>query len=197
MLEDDEGWGPKSSRGFEHLVLRFDRAVEWLKSHERSVLVAAVALQVLLLLGMIGSRAAVLRSGRTVLLRVVPVDPRDLIRGDYVTLGYEISQVAPIPTVPGSASWSTGGDVYVTLVPEPDGRHYRKGAVSQDRPPPNVTFIKGTLVSPMRVRFGIESYYVQEGKGRDYEQAIQSRRLWAEVALAPDGTAVLRGLVIE
>ena len=48
-----------------------------------------------------------------------------------------------------------------------------------------------------RATYGIESYYVQEGTGHDYEAAVRNRRLWAEVALASDGAASLRGLVIE
>jgi uncharacterized membrane-anchored protein len=87
--------------------------------------------------------------------------------------------------------------VYVTLVPEGDGRHYRGGPILIDRPAANVTFIKGTLTDPSRIRFGIESYFVQEGKGRDYEDAMRSGRMWAEVALAGDGDARLRGLVTE
>jgi uncharacterized membrane-anchored protein len=38
-------------------------------------------------------RAAILREGREVLLKVEPVDPRDLLRGDYVRLGYEAGTV--------------------------------------------------------------------------------------------------------
>ena len=44
---------------------------------------------------MIESRASILRSGRDVLLKTVPVDPRDLLRGDYVILSYDISRLQP------------------------------------------------------------------------------------------------------
>jgi uncharacterized membrane-anchored protein len=161
------------------------------------VLIAAVVFQVLFLVGMILERAAPLRSGRTVLLHTVPVDPRDLIRGDYVTLSYEISRVGPnaLP-MPDPSQW-VGRTVYVTLVPEGDGRHYRGGAILTDRPDANVTFIKGTLVDRSRIHFGIESYFVQEGKGHDYEDAVRRGRLWAEVALGDDGDARLRRLVTE
>ena len=87
--------------------------------------------------------------------------------------------------------------MYVTLVPEPDGHHYRGGAVSITPPPAGVKSIRGTLRDRSRIEFGIESYFVQEGKGKDYEDAIRSRRLSAEVALTPDGRAALRGLRIE
>ena len=41
-----------------------------------------------LILAMVFQRAAILRDGKEVRLEVVPVDPRDLFRGDYVVLGY-------------------------------------------------------------------------------------------------------------
>jgi uncharacterized membrane-anchored protein len=47
------------------------------------------------------------------------------------------------------------------------------------------------------MKFGIESYYVQEGTGRVYEQAIRDRKLSAELAVSPSGQAALRGLRIE
>ena len=45
----------------------------------------------------IAGRAAILRDGQEVVLKVEPIDPRDLLRGDYVRLGYEIGQV-PVRT---------------------------------------------------------------------------------------------------
>ena len=42
---------------------------------------------------LIVNRAMLLTQGREIVLSVMPVDPRDLLRGDYVRLGYTISQV--------------------------------------------------------------------------------------------------------
>ena len=197
MSSAGDGWGPDFTWVSWSLPAWFDRALGWLKGHERGVLIAAAVFQVVFLVGMIADRAGPLLGGRTVLLRTVPVDPRDLLRGDYVTLNYEISRVAPGSLAVTNPSQWIGRTVYVTLVPEGDGRHYRGGAILTERPAANITFIKGTLTDPSRIRFGIESYFVQEGKGRDYEEAIRRGRMWAEVALAADGDARLRGLVIE
>ena len=61
----------------------------------RSILLAVLvaALQVGFLGWMIAGRAAILRDGAEALLKVEPIDPRDLLRGDYVRLGYEISRI--------------------------------------------------------------------------------------------------------
>jgi hypothetical protein len=197
--------GPEKSRAAGAWPAWTDDVLEWFKDHERPILIAAVLFQVLVLFGMMAPRGTTLMTGDTILLRVVPVDPRDLLRGDYVTLGYDISRVPAggvqgLFTHPqgGKAGYSVAGRVvYVTLVPEPDAQHYRGGPVSINPPGPGVKYIRGTLADEFRIRFGIESYFVQEGKGKEYEDAIRSRRLSAEVALSPDGSAVLRGLRIE
>lgn len=178
---------------------RADRALDWLKARERYVLLVGVAVQMVVLLGMTAHRATPLVSGETILLRVVPVDPRDLFRGDYVILSYDFSQFPPggIEGLPARRSdASRGRTVYVSLVPEPDGKHYRADKFSVYRPSGG-TYLRGQVVGWNRLAFGIESYYVQEGTGRKYEQAIRSRKLSAEVAVTSGGQATLRGLRIE
>ena len=57
-----------------------------------AALVAAL-LQTAVLGFMVESRASILRSGTDVRLKTLPVDPRDLLRGDYVILSYGISSI--------------------------------------------------------------------------------------------------------
>ncbi len=168
----------------------------------RAVLSGGVALQFCILVGMILLKAAPLWNGQTVLLRIVPVDPRDLFRGDYVTLAYDFSQV-PDDELPelGKLDYNRrhewkGKTVYVSLTPEEDGRHWRRSRISTQRPTEGL-FLQGKLVGWHRIQCGIESFYVQEGQGREYEDAARTKRLSAEVAIAPDGRAVLRKLMIE
>lgn len=62
----------------------------------RSLLVfGLVLLQALVLAGVAVSYYAVGWFGQDVRVRTVPVDPRDLLYGDYVTLSYDISQLDP------------------------------------------------------------------------------------------------------
>lgn len=178
---------------------RWDHWFSWLKHRERGLLLAAAGLQVLVLLAMIAMRLAILARGDTVLLRVTPVDPRDLFRGDYVILSYEFSRVPPGGIQGLSPNWSDewrDRPVYVTLVPEDDGKHWRMGSVSVNRPASG-KYIQGKVKNWGQLEFGIESYFVQEGQGLEYERAVRERRLSAEVALTPDGQAMLRGLKME
>jgi hypothetical protein len=59
--------------------------------------VAAILIQIALLAAMVFDRAGILREGREVTLQTRPVDPRDFLRGDYVVLGYDISQLKAGP----------------------------------------------------------------------------------------------------
>jgi uncharacterized membrane-anchored protein len=53
----------------------------------------AALVQIALLTLMIIDRVQILRDGTEVTLQTRPVDPRDLLRGDYVVLRYDISQL--------------------------------------------------------------------------------------------------------
>jgi uncharacterized membrane-anchored protein len=48
-----------------------------------------------------------------------------------------------------------------------------------------------------RIGFGVESFHIQEGEGKAYQEAVRRRRLWAEVPLTPDGWGTVRGLRTE
>jgi len=179
---------------------RLDSLLATLKSREKGILFGAVVFQVLVLLSMIISHAIPLATGDTILLRVIPVDPRDLFRGDYVILSYgEMSRMMPKEI--GAQNYNNwreyaGRTVYVSLVPDDDGKHWNPTEASLNRPARG-RFICGRIDSWNRIEFGIESYFVEEGKGRDIERAIRDKKVSAEVALTADGKAALKGLNIE
>ena len=62
----------------------------------KAFILAAIILQVMVLAYMAGEREYILKNGKLIHLRTAPVDPRDLFRGDYVRLNYEISGSRPI-----------------------------------------------------------------------------------------------------
>ena len=177
------------------------RWLAWLKQREHWLLAIGVLLQFVILLGMTVRHAAPLVFGNTLLLRVVPVDPRDLFRGDYVILSYDFSRRGgDVEGLSGQSyhnrrDWQ-GQTVYVSLVPEDDGVHWRTDKISINRPATG-TYLQGTISGWNRIECGIESYFVQEGTGLDYERAIRNRKLSAEVAVTADGQATLSGLRIE
>jgi uncharacterized membrane-anchored protein len=173
----------------------------WLKARERKILLLTAAAQLAILVAMIALRAIPLLTGKTVLVRVQPVDPRDLFRGDYVILSYDFSRVSPegieglSETDRYRRKWE-GRTVYVPLVADSDGVHWRAEKATVVKPASG-PFLRGQMQRYGSLQFGIESYYVQEGTGHRYEQAIRDRHLSAELAVTPSGLAALRGLRIE
>ena len=167
----------------------------WIQRRERVLLILAVTFQIGVLGAMIAQSGWTHLTGDTVLFRVIPVDPRDMFRGDYVTLRYDFSNISPMGADLYRAELA-GREIYVTLVADSDGRHWSATSASFERPVSG-RYMKGKVAGPGNIEFGIESYFVQEGKGKDYEGARTARQLSAEVALTADGQASLKRLVIE
>ena len=167
----------------------------WIRSHQRAVMLGAIALQMIVLGSMIVRQGWTLVTGEAILLRVTPVDPRDPLRGDYVILRYGFSGLRP----PGNSAFDeqrVGREIFVTLEPEEDGKHWRGVSASWTRPTSG-RFIRGQVTNPWSNEFGIEAYFVQEGKGKEYEQARNAHRLSAEIALTAAGAATLKQLVLD
>jgi uncharacterized membrane-anchored protein len=82
------------------------------------------------------------------------------------------------------------------LVPDTNRVHWRAEKVTVVKPAAG-PFLRGHVGPYSSLKFGIEAYYVQEGTGHRYEQAIRDRELSAELAVTSSGQAALRGLRIE
>jgi uncharacterized membrane-anchored protein len=170
--------------------------LDWLSRRKQFVLTAGLIFQLVVLITMIVKPATTIMSGDTLLLRVVPVDPRDLFRGDYVILNYEFSRIPPAGVAGLATTEQQGQTIYVALEPDTDSRYWRAAQFSVE-PPTSGKFLRGQITTWGRVEFGIESFFVQEGTGPQYEQAARNGTLSAEVAVDDSGQAVLKRLVVE
>ncbi len=231
-----------------------------------------VIIQVLLLTGMISYRQYWISTGERILLRTVPVDPRDIFRGEYVQLSYEISNLDLGPFSVGE-SFKPNEKIYVLLEKDADGickasslnksqpsggifiqgrvrsemtttkwevsvkddssnvrilrPRWFSGFKSNDRVvfcldkldnvinqskedaglkpqcPDGIMFtgriedIKEMQNSQLNVEYGIESYFVEEGKGRAIETSRNARELKVEVSLRGDGKGIITGLLMD
>jgi uncharacterized membrane-anchored protein len=169
----------------------------------------AVLIQVVLLAAMVIDRAQILRNGAEVTLQTRPVDPRDFLRGDYVVLRYDISDVSAgaLKDQP-SAGW--GETVYVKIAPNRDGIHE---AVSVHNEAVTVTgpevLIRGRVVfgencrsmrtacTKLGLRYNIEKYFVPEGEGRKLEDLRNQRKLTVVAAVLPSGRAAIKRLLVD
>jgi uncharacterized membrane-anchored protein len=164
----------------------------------KRALIATGCLWLVILGGAVGIHEFTLRTGQTVLLKTQPVDPRDLFRGDYVILSYEISTLDLGTLGAGQITPTQGKDVYVTLRPE--GQYHSARGIHAQRPSDGGVFLKGRVRSisghMVRVEYGIESYFVPEGEGLVLEDAAGGS---LEVSAAVDrfGNAAIKALLLD
>jgi hypothetical protein len=163
--------------------------------------ILVLALQTAWVLGMVFQQERLLRGGAVVLLETQPVDPRDLLRGDFVRLNYVISDIPqkffPAPWTPPRRS---GAIIYVALAPDITNQFWEISRASTDHfvPASNEVLLQGNSEgtwnkgsSSLRVRYGIEKYYVAEGTGNP------SGKLTAQVAIDSAGRATLKEVFVD
>jgi len=169
----------------------------------KTLILLAVLFQFFVLAYMAGGREFILRKGKTIYLRTAPIDPRDLFRGDFVRLNYEISRIPP-EKLRGGLDLNLRDKkrpIYAVLAEGSNG--LAELAYATDETPEGGLFIKGRPMGhwtpgALNVKYGIESYYVQQGRGRDIEKRMGRRTevqipLEMEIAIGRGGTAVIRG----
>lgn len=174
---------------------------------------AAVALfiaivQTAILGYMIEGRASILRSGTDVLLKTAPVDPRDLLRGDYVILSYDISTIS---TTSITGTRPETGDVarlHVRLKPGADG-FWTVSAASFDplaeedgsvvllSQPVTIYDWEWQNAGNLTVSYGIERFYVPEGEGTPIEDGRNQGRVSVAARVSEDGQAQIRALMLD
>ena len=174
--------------------------------------IIAIALQAMILLAIIIFKVSVLAGGTDILLKITPVDPRDMLRGDYATFQYDISNLDSY--LFNGQQIRNGDEVYVVL--GQNGKYWSVQSVQKDKPmlQNEWIFIKGTVASggietqsdilmPQRsfgasrihVVYGIEDYFIPEGKGQGF--SFFNKEAGARVAVDDNGNAVLKQLYVD
>jgi uncharacterized membrane-anchored protein len=162
-----------------------------------AIFAAAVAVQVLILVAIPFQKVLTRTTGRTMVLKVVPVDPYNMLSGYYVVLGYEISRPESFPNRPEPLG---GGTLYAVVEASPDGLWH---PVSLERSlpanlPVNRVAIRGNMEG-WRMVYGIEEYYIPEANrsvvANDLRQHLDKARV--EVKVDAEGNAALVRLWIE
>jgi uncharacterized membrane-anchored protein len=141
--------------------------MSWISTHRRFVtFLTVVALQVIVVAAATAREEYYRRSGEQIVVRTVPVDPFDLLRGQYVILSYAFENP------PDYFRWSyvKGDTVYVVL--RRQGKSWRRDGYEDSVPSrssrdPDTVYLKGRATSgfgQLRVAFpNLSRYYVREG----------------------------------
>lgn len=166
-----------------------------------------IIIPVLILISMTILPLATIVLGEEVLLETVPIDPRDLFRGDYVILEYKINQVEGskfFHNIEVENNWKWEAEmgrrpVYVTLK-EQNG-FYETDQVLLEKPKSNNLYLKGRVryisriyndktqwsennhgdIDFVYVDYQLDKYFVPENTGLDLEVAAREGALTAKV----------------
>jgi uncharacterized membrane-anchored protein len=187
----------------------------------------AGAIVICILSGMIVLHAWPLWFGQTALLPVTPIDPRDPFRGEYVQLRTPATnlfiQTKPGPSPDAAVAVTPVGDwwekfpamrdwerhraiygmtIYVQLEPDHSAGEYRAVSIS-DRPVRGALNLRGRVDSLyatncLRVSYGLDAYFMQEGTAKPVEDALRNRRkVQMEIAIAESGHARIRRVLVD
>ena len=139
-----------------------------------------------------------LAAGKLILLETQPVDPRDLLRGDYLTLNYKISDVPlSVFAPPRTEPVPPGTTVYVAL--EPRGDFYSVASASTEplAPQNGQVILRGRSqawwnAGNAHLAYGLERYYVREGTGNP-----PRGKLTVQAAVPASGRAQIKQVFLE
>jgi uncharacterized membrane-anchored protein/uncharacterized membrane protein len=159
----------------------------------RLLIAVLVLLQIAAMSIQIGKSEYLLSHGQLIKLQLEPLDPRSLIQGDYVRLRYTISQ----PPIFDSKNGDVPSKQKIAVVLAPNSatgvyefsRVYTKGETLG----PGEVRINGTRMGYEGIDYGIETYFIPEGTGRNYEQHAK----FAEVKVSAGGDAILERLLLQ
>lgn len=155
-----------------------------------------VLLQILFLCVIAFSYYAVSWFGHEIKLKTVPVDPRDFLYGDYVTLSYDISRLKPELWQEQGKLPEEGEPVFVLL--KPVNGLYEAQAAYRAKPSvkPGEAVLKGIVQyswnEAVTVKYGLEKYYVPEGTGKKLEE--QAGNMIVHVKVTSWGQAKIESL---
>lgn len=158
-----------------------------------------IALQTVALVSMIGMKQWTLQTGTPIALETQPIDPRSLFRGDYVRLNYAISTLR-LNELSADREFKRHERIYVVLQKrdaywEPVSIHHEKPEIRADH-----VAIKGAVQhvgKHLAVRYGIESYFIPEGLGRELEAPKPGEEISVRVAVDAFGNAGIQAILVN
>ncbi|MEW6515551.1 MAG: GDYXXLXY domain-containing protein [candidate division FCPU426 bacterium] len=170
-----------------------------------SLFVAALALQLGILLAFQFSRQSALDQGRRLVVRAEPVDPRDLFRGDYVILRYGFSRIdrGQVKDALGETDLR-GAKVYVKIKQAAPDAGWTAVDVRRrpfERLAPDEAMLAGNITdhSPetLNVAYGCEDVFVPEGQGKPIEKNLREHKVTVELSVTRRGVAQPAKLFID
>jgi uncharacterized membrane-anchored protein len=165
------------------------------------LLILVLALQSAWLLGTVAVQEHALATGKVILLETARVDPRDLLRGDYLILNYKISDVPTnLFSPPVKMDLSADTKIYVALAPATNQFYVVvKASTNAFVPAADEVLLSGksaglrwnAATNSIHIEYGLERFYVAEGTGNP------AGKLTAQVVVPASGRGHVREVFVD
>lgn len=163
--------------------------------------IVAVVLQILILVAVPARKVFTMATGKTVVLKVQPVDPYSILSGYYATLGFDISRVDAFPNAKGMFQGFSDGDWCYAIVEKGDDGTWKPISLEHEIPA-NMADNRAALLGRINhgvIRYGIEEFYIPEAQrhriAADLSTNVDKARV--EIKVDSSGHAALERLRIE
>ena len=176
----------------------------------------AILFQIISVASIAFTKESILLTGEQITLQTAPIDPRDIFRGDYVKLKFNLSSIPfhQLEKEIKKHGLKKGQKVYLSIAVDqyglaqaeklflnpPDKEVYLTGYVTSHWPyknyEPDSEDDCNENKHPVNVKFGIEQYYVEQGQGKVMENILGKRDdfqqpMLVKVAVAENGDSVI------
>ena len=162
--------------------------------------IVAVVIQILILVAVPARKVFTMATGKTVVLKVQPVDPYSILSGYYATLGFDISRVDAFPNA-GMFRGVSDGAWFYAIVEKGDDGTWKPISLEHELPanlPDNRAALLGRI-NHGAIRYGIEEFYIPEAQrhriAEDLSRNVDKARV--EIKVDRSGHAALERLRIE
>ena len=163
------------------------------------LLILVLALQTAWILGTTIMQEHTLATGKIILLETRRVDPRDLLRGDYLILNYKISDVpVNLFSPPVKKDLPAGTKVFVALARGTNGFfEVRRAGTNAFEPAADEVLLSGKTgwrswnTNAIHIDYGLENYFVGEGMGNP------TGKLTAQIVMPASGRASLKQVFVD
>jgi uncharacterized membrane-anchored protein len=164
------------------------------------LLILILGLQMAWIVGTTFVQERALTHGKVVLLETRPVDPRDLLRGDYLILNYKISDVPLSLFMPTQTNGLPPGQtVYVALEPRGQFHEVVRASTEPIEPAAEYIVLKGRTQTwwggngrtNAHLEYGLERYYVREGTGNPHG------KITVQVAIPASGQGSIKQVFLD
>ncbi|MDO5045809.1 GDYXXLXY domain-containing protein [Campylobacter sp.] len=156
------------------------------------LVIAAIIFQILALFGMLGYAYAPIYFGKDIKVDVSLYDPRDFLRGNYVSLNYDFSRIEE-----ESFDRNLKGNKIYAVLKEDENGFYKFQGHSFTKPESG-TFLAGRIPSYRdSAIFGVEAFFLPVKKALDMERAIRQNGAFAVISVMDNGRARVKSIFIK